>query len=49
MTDNVLFMTGASVFSLMIIGVVLTIVEFRRLAKRDERLRQARKKQSSTD
>ena len=39
MTDPVLFMSGVVVFSLMVVAVVLTGIEFRQLASSDERKR----------
>jgi len=36
MTDPVLFLSGVVVFSLMVVSVVLTGIEFRQLAKIDE-------------
>ena len=35
MTDPVLFLSGVVVFSLMVVAVVLTGIEFRQLAKVD--------------
>jgi hypothetical protein len=35
MNDTVLLFTGAGVFGLMLIGIVLTVLEFRRLGNRD--------------
>jgi len=36
MTDPVLFLSGVVVFSLMVVAVVLTGIEFRQLARIDE-------------
>ena len=35
MTDPILFLSGVVVFSLMVVAVVLTGIEFRQLAKLD--------------
>ena len=35
MTDSILFISGAVVFSLMVVAVVLTGMEFRQLTKMD--------------
>ena len=37
MNDSMLLMTGIGVFSLMVIGMVLTVIEFRSIAKRKSR------------
>ena len=39
MNDTLLLYTGVFVFGLMLVGVVLTVVEFRQLGKKDEKRR----------
>lgn len=34
MSDTVLFLTGLSVFGLMIIAIIMTVVEFREMQQR---------------
>lgn len=36
MNDTVLLLTGVMVFGLMVIAVILTIVEFKRIGKKDK-------------
>ena len=42
MDDSIIFMTGVSVFGLMLVGIVMTILEFRKIAERDARKRTER-------
>jgi hypothetical protein len=48
MNDTILLLTGLGVFSLMLIGVLFTVVEFRRISRRDKR-RNASDEPSSAD
>ncbi|MGA0265275.1 MAG: hypothetical protein ACO3KY_05250 [Lysobacterales bacterium] len=42
MDDSIIFMTGVSVFGLMLVGIVMTILEFRKIAEHDARKRAER-------
>ena len=41
MNDSVLFMTGVSVFGLMLVAIVLTVIEFRDLKGRQQKRKSA--------
>jgi len=37
MSDTVLFMTGLSVFGMMMVAIIMTIVEFREMSEKQRR------------
>ena len=49
MDDSIIFMTGVSVFGLMLVGIVMTILEFRKIAERDARKRAERGERPAVD
>ena len=49
MDDSIIFMTGVSVFGLMLVGIVMTILEFRKIAECDARKRTERGERPAGD
>ena len=46
MNDTVLFLVGCGAFGLMIIGIVLTVLEFRTISEQDRRRSAASRRDS---
>ena len=46
MNDTILLFTGASVFGLMLVGIIFTVLEFRQLGERDKQRRLAQKEKN---
>ena len=49
MDDSIIFMTGVSVFGLMLVGIVMTILEFRKIVERDAQKRTERGERPAGD